>query len=95
MQEKRKATPVTKHMDKRMNQRGISGDMVIFTCDFGKCEGDRYTLNRKMLDGLISEFQHNLRTAKKLRDKGGITVVEESNRLLTAFRIDSFRRKAR
>ena len=80
---------VTYHAQKRMTQRGITKDMIDFTLDFGETKGDRWLLNRKMIEQSISDLERKLRTAKKLRDKGGIVVVAEGESLLTAYDFDS------
>ncbi|USI87948.1 hypothetical protein LZ086_08320 [Acinetobacter johnsonii] len=46
-------------------------------------------LNRKMIEQSIGDLERKLRTAKKLRDKGGIVVVAEGESLLTAYDFDS------
>lgn len=81
----------TLHMDQRMSQRGITMDMVDLTLEYGDVKGDKWVLNRKGLDKTIRELEMALRTAKKLRDKGGIVVVAEETALITAYHYDSKR----
>lgn len=81
----------TLHMDQRMSQRGITMDMVDLTLEYGDVKGDKWVLNRKGLDKTIRELEAALRTAKKLRDKGGIVVVTEESALITAYHYDSKR----
>ena len=80
---------VTQHAQKRMTKRGFTKDMIDFTLDFGETKGDRWVLNRKMIEQSIGDLERKLRTAKKLRDKGGIVVVAEGESLLTAYDFDS------
>ena len=46
-------------------------------------------LNCKMIEQSIGDLERKLRSAKKLRDKGDIVVVAESEFLLTAYDFDS------
>lgn len=46
-------------------------------------------LNCKMIEQSIGDLERKLRSAKKLRDKGGIVVVAESEFLLTAHDFNS------
>lgn len=79
----------TKHLQKRAQQRGITKDMINFTLDHGVIQGDRWFLNRKLLNEVIEIMEAQLRVAKKLRDKGGIVVVADGEALLTAYDYDT------
>lgn len=79
----------TKHVQKRTQQRGITKDMINFTLDHGVVKGDRWFLNRKLLNETINDLETQLKVARKLRDKGGIVVVADGEALLTAFDFDS------
>lgn len=46
-------------------------------------------LNCKMIEQSIGDLERKLRSAKKLRDKGGIVIVAESEFLLTAHDFNS------
>ena len=41
---------MTRHIDVRMNQRGIGRRLVDLTVDLGRVEGDRYILDRQAID---------------------------------------------
>lgn len=79
------------HMGKRMNQRGITQEMVNFTLEYGDVKGDRWVMNRKNIDKTITDLELQLRTAKKFRDKGGIVVVADHDALITTYNFDSKR----
>ncbi len=79
----------TKHVQKRAQQRGITKDMITFTLDHGVVKGDRWFLNRKLLNDTIDDLEAQLKVAKRLRDKGGIVVVADGEALLTAYDYDS------
>lgn len=79
----------TKHVQKRAQQRGITKDMINFTLDHGVVKGDRWFLNRKLLNETIHELEAQLKVAKRLRDKGGVVVVADGEALLTTYDYDS------
>lgn len=81
----------TKHIDKRMNQRGITQDMIDFTLNFGEITNDKWFTNKKILQESISQLEQQIKTAKRLLDKGGIVVVSEDESLITAYHFDSAR----
>jgi hypothetical protein len=86
----------TKHMSTRMNHRGITGDLVDLALEFGECQGDRYVLNRKILERLLAELRDRQRRIIRALDKGGVVVVEESGQLITTYTAKSYdRRRAR
>ncbi|GGZ94792.1 hypothetical protein DC083_06570 [Ignatzschineria ureiclastica] len=80
---------LSRHIDQRMNQRGITKEMVELTLEYGEIENDRWVLNRKRVETMIELLEKQLRTARKLRDKGGIVVVAEDNTLVTTYDYDS------
>lgn len=81
----------TKHIDKRMNQRGITQDMIDFTLNFGEITNDKWFTNKKILQESIRQLEQQIKTAKRLLDKGGIVVVSEDESLITAYHFDSAR----
>ena len=80
---------LSRHIDQRMNQRGITKEMVELTLEYGEIDNDRWVLNRKGVEAIIESLEKQLRTARKLRDKGGIIVVAEDNTLVTTYDYDS------
>lgn len=83
---------LTKHVKKRMNTRGITKEMIDFALNFGEIKGDGWIVNRKVLQELIKDLEYQMKTAKKLLDKGGIVVIAEDNALLTTYHVDSAHR---
>jgi hypothetical protein len=79
----------TKHMQARMSQRGISGDMVDLARRFGRDDQDKYVLDRKGLRGLLDELRDLERKVIKALDKGGVVVVEADGALITTYSADS------
>lgn len=82
---------MTFHMDTRMNQRGITGDLVSLTLEHGEWQGDRCRLDRKGLKRLIAEIDQIRATALRALDKGGIVVVEADGNQITTFPITKHR----
>jgi len=73
------------HAGQRMNQRGISRRLVEFTLRHGRVEGDKHVLDRQTSRRLIEELHEELRLAKQVLDKGGVTVVEGEDTVITAY----------
>ena len=82
---------MTLHMDVRMNQRGISADLVSLALEHGEWKGDRCRLDCKSLKRLIASIDQTRSTAMRALDKGGLEVVEAGAQLITAYRISKKR----
>jgi hypothetical protein len=66
----------TKHAIKRMNQRGISKEMIDITIQYGKCIKDKIILNTKAIKRILTKVSKELKSKLlKILDKGGLTVV--------------------
>ena len=74
-------------MEQRMNQRGISRQMVDTALHFGTRHNDRCVIGRKEANLAIELLQSQLKTLKKLADKGGITVVLDKDTLITTWNL--------
>ena len=88
---------VTRHILKRMNQRGITKDMVDFAFVYGDIQGDKIFTNRKVTKEIICDIDMQIEYLRKMRrlalkvmDKGGITVVADNGKLITAYNTDSY-----
>jgi len=82
----------TKHSLARMSQRGLPKKLVDLAFEFGKEQGDRLILNRKATQKLINEIDRMRQELLKIMDKGGVTVVVDSDTLITAYNTNSYRR---
>ncbi|MEP7311498.1 MAG: DUF4258 domain-containing protein [Pseudomonadota bacterium] len=78
---------ITRHADQRMNQRGIPRSLVDFTLRHGRIDGDRHVLNRREADRVIESLKEELHLALRVRDKGGIAVVEGSGTVITTYNL--------
>jgi len=86
-------TRTTKHMQARMSQRGIPGDLVNLVRQFGRDDHDRTVLGRKDLHGLLNEVRGLERLVLKALDKGGVVVVEADGALITTYNVTSYDRR--
>lgn len=84
---------MTKHIDARMNQRGIRKSLVDLTVGLGDVVGDRYVLTSKIIDAQIDALQRQIKLLYEARKKGGVVVVTEGEALVTAYRASSFNAK--
>lgn len=86
----------TRHMTSRMNQRGITQDLVDLALEYGECQQDKYVLTRKGLEQMLAALRQTERTVIRALDKGGVVVVEDGGQLITTYRTESYdRRRAR
>ena len=79
---------ISQHAHQRMNERGISRRLVDFTLRHGRVDGNRHILDRNESRRLINELMEELRCAKRILDKGGMTVVEGGDVLITAYNVN-------
>ncbi|MBF0266824.1 MAG: hypothetical protein HQL46_16295, partial [Gammaproteobacteria bacterium] len=63
--------------------------MINLTLNFGKSQGDKVILNRKGIDKMLSVLEQLKKDALKIREKGGLVVVDVNNALITAYALDS------
>ena len=82
----------TRHIQKRMSQRGIQQAMVDMTLEYGEPQGDKVILNRKGIDCILKEIEKLKKCALSLRKKGGLVVVDVEDTLLTTYSLNSFTR---
>lgn len=78
----------SKHIGSRMNQRGIGRTMVDLALTHGRCEQDKYVLDRREVDRRLEEINHERGLLLKVRDKGGVVVVADDGILITAYNRD-------
>jgi len=66
----------TKHGLKRMNQRGITKEMIELTIEYGQYRKDKIILKSRDIKKLITKVSKELKSKlMKLLDKGGLVVV--------------------
>lgn len=79
------ANGITLHMDVKMNQRGITADLVDLAFRHGDWKGDRCELNQKAIDHRIAEIDLERKQLLRARAKGGLTVVEAGGAKITTY----------
>lgn len=78
----------TKHMQKRMSQRGITNDLLNLALAFGSpIANDKYVLNKKGCQNLIDSLRHIEKITMKAMDKGGLVVVKQGDSLITTYNL--------
>lgn len=56
---------ITQHADARMNQRGITREMIDFVLKYGEVKQDKTYIDRKGADKIIKELEENLKIARQ------------------------------
>ena len=80
----------TRHIHKRMSQRGVTDRMLKLVSKFGMKSGDKRVLDRKNLDALLKNMDTLRKDLVKLRDKGGLVVIEKDDTQITTYNLNSF-----
>lgn len=84
----------TRHIETRMNQRGISDIMIDIAhrCGHKEHNSDRITFSRKPLRKMISMVEKYKKELEKMERNGGVTLVEVDETFITTFFVDSYKR---
>ncbi len=87
----------TRHIQRRMSQRGINNELLELTQKFGKTveRGDvaKTVLNCKGIDKALNKLDAIRKKLTQARDKGGVVLVSSSEGTqITTYRLDSFER---
>ena len=70
----------TNHALARMNQRGITKEMIELTLEYGRLAKDKIVFNKKHILQLLDRVTKTLKSKLlKLLDKGGLVVVLGDN----------------
>lgn len=80
---------MTHHAEVRINQRGITKEMMELALDYGRLVKDKVIFGKKEATKLLNKYRKSKEMKKKLLkiiDKGGITVVVD-NDIVTAYKI--------
>ena len=82
---------MSKHSQKRMSQRGIKKALIELAVSYGRLDCDKYVLDRQTIDGELMRLDEERRVFLQARDKGGVTVVEDRNRIITTYNVRKHR----
>ncbi|ENW27810.1 MULTISPECIES: DUF4258 domain-containing protein [Acinetobacter] len=79
---------LTNHSIQRMKQRNINQDMIMLANIFGEPskKGEKIVLKRK-------DIYRIMKALEVLERRGGITIVDDKDTLITTYFNDSFNRK--
>ena len=83
----------TKHFRSRIQQRGILQSTVEIAQQYGHPKGDKVFLSKKTIDLALQDLDNERKSLLKARDQGGVTLIESDGRLITAYRLESFRKR--
>lgn len=77
----------TRHAFQRMNQRGITGEMIDIVLHYGEVSQDKAksTLGKKAAEKVLAHLQQEIKVVKKVLDKGGVVVVVQDDTVITTY----------
>jgi len=79
----------TYHAQVRVNQRGITKDMIELALDYGRFVKDKVIFGKREAKKLLNKFRKSKEMKSKLlkiMDKGGIVLVID-NEIITAYKL--------
>ena len=95
----------THHLETRMNQRGITAEMIQIVNEFGDYYGDKQILDRKgclfaltqykkMFKSAVNKsglkrYKKLFQAAQKIANKGGLVIVNVDEVQITTYRLKS------
>ena len=80
---------LTYHAEVRINQRGITKDMIELALDYGRFVKDKVIFGKREAKKLLNKFKKSSEMKKKLlkiMDKGGVVLVV-NNGIITAYKL--------
>ncbi|WP_157035521.1 hypothetical protein [Marinobacter psychrophilus] len=83
----------TRHIHKRMSQRGIKSRLVDLVSQFGVDHDDKVILTRKNVEALLGAVEGLKRQLLEVHSKGGLAVVEQGDYQITTYSLNSYSRK--
>lgn len=82
----------TRHIQKRMSQRGIRKEMLDIVTRYGIWDGDKCILNRKACLALLGEIEQLKKHIAKASERGGYVLVAKGEYEITTYALDSYSR---
>ena len=82
----------TRHIQKRMAKRSIRETMLKMVENFGVPDGDKRVLNRKGCDAVLAELEGMKKDLVKVRERGGLVLVENGDTQITTYALDGYSR---
>ena len=81
----------TRHICKRMSQRGISEGILSLVEKFGVISGDKIILNAKGCKAVSESLAKAKRQIDEIGETGGFVLVEANGQKITTYRLNSYR----
>lgn len=82
----------TRHITKRMNQRGITSEMLEIAKQFGEYDqGDKLILSKKDIDAYLKEMERISKVMKKMQSRGGVVLVSRGDIEITTYALNSYK----
>ena len=85
----------TRHIQHRMSQRGIKSEMLDVVQQFGTWNGDKCILNRQACNDVLTELDRIKRSVLKMKERGGLVLVQERGTDITTYDLDSYKRSGK
>ena len=82
----------TRHIQKRMNQRGIQSHFLDLVKTFGIKTGDKCTLNKKACKDVLAQLDAMRQDIIKMYEQGGLVLVEQDDVEITCYRLNSYKK---
>ena len=76
----------SRHALARMNQRGITKNMIELALDYGKFVKDKVILGRKEIKKIIKKYPDLKSKLLKLFDSKGLVVVFDNDYIITVYK---------
>lgn len=88
---------ITRHAYKRMQERDIPQALINIALQFGSenGNGEKVILDRKTLSDILASLNRWRKMLEKMQHRGGLTVVELEENIITAYYNDSYHEKKR
>lgn len=88
---------ISRHAHKRMNERSIRMTMIDMVFQFGSesKDGEKIILDKKTIERMMISISEIKKQLERIKNRGGVTVVESENTLITTYFNDSFNKKGR
>jgi len=83
----------TRHIHKRMSQRGINARLVDLVSSYGVEHGDKLILDKKNTEALLKAIDTFRKDLLVVHAKGGLVVVEQDGIQITTYAVNSYSRE--
>ena len=82
----------TRHYESRIQQRGILESTIELAQRYGFPKGDKMILGKKQIQSALKDLDLERQRLVKAMDQGGVVAIEANGTLITAYRLNSFKR---